>query len=130
MVDGGKAIGGMAIILLGGVGPAWVASSRAATPPELASPRQDGACVLPRARMRVEHPALLQDLRDRAVRRGERVLHASDGRELPISLNETCLGCHGSASGFCDRCHGESGVSLSCWQCHAASPPRERAGAF
>ena len=39
-----------------------------------------------------------------------------------IGLTRTCLGCHGPASQFCDRCHAQQAVSLSCWQCHSPFP--------
>jgi hypothetical protein len=71
--------------------------------------------------MRKSHPALLARWRDRVVRQGDRAEKLGDGRTVRLSLTGTCLGCHGSASEFCNRCHAQSAVTLSCWQCHQPS---------
>jgi hypothetical protein len=123
MADGGRMVGGVVIILLLGAGPAWVASVRAAGRVELPQPLVDvhcsKRCVEPAASMREHHPEMLASWRMVAVRQGERLHQTPDGRKFPMSLSGTCLGCHGSAAGFCDRCHSEVGVTLTCWQCHS-----------
>ena len=72
--------------------------------------------------MRAGHPGLLSAWREQAVRTGQRTYRTTDGRDVRIGLGETCLGCHGEASKFCDRCHAQNAVTLSCWQCHPQSP--------
>ncbi|MBN1609104.1 MAG: sulfate reduction electron transfer complex DsrMKJOP subunit DsrJ [Polyangiaceae bacterium] len=120
MVDGGRVLGGLFVVLVVGAVPAWIGSVRsAAARPEVALPAGGGRCVVAAARMRSEHPALLADWRTRAVRSGVRSYHAEDGREFSIDLSETCFSCHDSAVSFCDRCHTEVGIAPSCWGCHA-----------
>ena len=122
MKDAGKLIGGVAIAAIVAAGPLWVGAVRGAKSEPLASPRLDGPCVDSKDSMRRNHPALLSAWRAQVVRDGQRTHHTSDGRDLPIGLGETCLGCHGEASRFCERCHAQVGVTLSCWQCHSQSP--------
>jgi hypothetical protein len=123
MTDGGRMVGSVVIMLLLGAGPAWVASVRAAGRTELPHPLPgehcSEACIEPAGSMRKRHPELLASWRAAAVRMGERLHRTPDGRQFPISLSGTCLGCHGSAAAFCDRCHMEVGVTLTCWQCHS-----------
>ena len=122
MLDGGRIFGGIAILLVLSVGPVWVASVHArinGTPPVFAN---QGPCVEPRGVMLREHPRILDQWRQQAVRNGVRLYHASDGRALPASLTGGCLHCHQSAEGFCTPCHAETGVSLNCWSCHKDSP--------
>jgi hypothetical protein len=122
MLDGGRIIGGVTILLLLSVGPAWVASVHArisGTPPMFAN---QGPCVEPRAAMLREHPKILNQWREQAVRHGVRQYRSSDGQTFPASLNGGCLHCHQSAPGFCTRCHAEVGISLNCWSCHKDSP--------
>jgi hypothetical protein len=123
MQDGGRIVGGVILSLLFGAGPAWISSVRAAGPrPQLSAPVSESRCISPAYRMRLEHPALLAEWRQQAVRGGERFHQTEDGRMVRISLNGTCLGCHGSAAGFCERCHQDVGVSITCWGCHSTLP--------
>lgn len=115
MVDGGRVVAGVALVLVVGAGPAWVGAMRGARLAPVARPVAGGRCLEPG--MARGHPALLAAWRDR-VRAGDRLTHDSDGRAVRLSLSETCLGCHGAASTFCERCHAQIAVSLSCWQCH------------
>ena len=117
-MDGGKIVGGIVIVLAIATGPLWVGSARGVREAP-APPRTDAGCVEPREQMRVDHPALLANWREQAVRLGQRSQGSPGGRDLPIGLTPTCLGCHGPASQFCDRCHAQHAVTLSCWQCHA-----------
>jgi len=120
-MDAGKFVGGIAIAGLIGAGPLWVAKVHGAKGGALAPPRS-APCLESKESMRTGHPALLASWRDRVVRSGQRSYHTADGRDVPIGLGETCLGCHGEASKFCDRCHAQNAVTLSCWQCHPPSP--------
>jgi hypothetical protein len=119
MADGGRIVGGLAIVLLVVAGPAWLGSARGVKIEAPPTPRAGQRCVEPREEMRRTHPALLASWRERAVRSGKRVHHTNDGREVSVGLTGTCLGCHGSATEFCDKCHVQAAVTLSCWQCHA-----------
>jgi hypothetical protein len=120
-LDGGRVVGGVAILLSVAAGPAWMGSAHGVRIAGPATPRGSAGCVEARDDMRKNHPALLARWREQAVRLGERVQRTADGRRLPIDLTETCLGCHGTASDFCERCHAQVAVTLSCWQCHAQS---------
>jgi hypothetical protein len=121
MLDGGKIIGALAIVLLVGAGPVWLGLLRGAKAENPALPSASLPCALPREQIRGEHPVLLTRWREQVVRFGERVHRTSDGRDMRISLTGTCLGCHGSSTKFCDTCHAQTAVTLSCWQCHAQS---------
>jgi hypothetical protein len=122
MMDAGKLVGGLAIAALVAAGPLWVGAVRGAKSEAPVPPSGSAQCLEPKDSMRRNHPALLADWREQAVRFGQRTQRTSDGREVRIGLEETCLGCHGEASQFCERCHTQVGVTLSCWQCHAPSP--------
>ncbi len=124
MRDGGRLIGGLAIVCAVAVMPLWLSWSRGAKAVALSRPVSWDRCLEPRAEMRRNHPTLIAGWREQVVRRGDRVHDRGDGRVLRVSLTETCLGCHGRASAFCDPCHAQSGVTLSCWQCHAAEATR------
>lgn len=121
MLDGGRIIGGTAILLLAMAGPAWLGSARGVKLAALPKPADEGGCIEPREEMRKHHPALLASWRERVVRFGDRVHEKSDGRSVRISLSQTCLGCHGQASEFCDKCHAQAAVTPSCWGCHAGA---------
>lgn len=122
-MDAGKIVGGVVILLAVAAGPLWVATARG-NKDALALPRSNTACLEPREQMRKNHPALLAGWRDQVVRLGQRTHKTADGREIRVGLTSTCLDCHGSASQFCDRCHGQQGVTLSCWQCHSPLPQK------
>jgi len=121
MLDGGRILGGIVILFALGAEPAWVVSVRNAKHTDLSRPRSDTRCIQPAAQMLRAHPQLLAKWRQQAVRSGDRLHHTPDGHTFHIGLTETCLGCHGPAAGFCDRCHADVGVSLNCWGCHASS---------
>jgi hypothetical protein len=126
MRDAGRIVGGLVIVLVVAAGPLWVGSAKGGKPVALAKAAGGDRCLQPREEMRKNHPALLAGWRERVVRLGDRVHHAEDGLDARISLTGTCLGCHGKASEFCDRCHAQAAVSLSCWQCHETSLPGQR----
>lgn len=83
-------------------------------------------CVLPGARMRLEHPGLLTHQRDRAVHLG-----LSDEQ---VSM-KACVGCHagpgagesagavvGQPKAFCESCHRYAAVQIDCFGCHRSTP--------
>jgi hypothetical protein len=117
--DPGKVVGALLIAGAVAVGPVWLVSARGARPVSLAKPAPGTRCLTAAADMRRHHPALLGKWRERAVRDGARVDQLADGRAVTIGLSATCLGCHGKAAEFCDRCHADAAVTLSCWECHA-----------
>jgi hypothetical protein len=121
-MDVGKVVGGVVIALVIAAGPLWVATVRGAKTEPLAPPAQPGRCIEAKDAMRTSHPRLLSAWREQVVRTGQRTWHTTDGRDVRIGLGETCLGCHGETSKFCDRCHAQNAVTLSCWQCHSQSP--------
>jgi hypothetical protein len=121
MADGGRIVGGLAILVAVVAGPLWLGAARGVKNEALSKASGRAACITPPEQMRREHPALLAGWRERTVRLGERVHRTSDGRDVRMSLTGTCLGCHGKAGGFCDRCHVQAAVTLSCWGCHAQS---------
>jgi len=126
MRDAGRIVGGLAIVLIAVAGPLWVGSVRGVKTVPLAKAAGGDRCLQPREEMRKNHPALLASWRERVVRLGDRVHHSDDGLDARISLTGTCLGCHGKASEFCDKCHAQAAVSLSCWQCHESSALGQR----
>ena len=126
MRDAGKIVGGFVIAVVVAAGPLWVGSARGVKDVALARAAGGERCLRPRAEMRQNHPTLLRNWRESVVRLGDRVHHSEDGVDVRISLTGTCLGCHGKASEFCDKCHAQAAVSLSCWQCHESSAPGQR----
>jgi hypothetical protein len=118
MRDGGRIVGALFVLAVAVAVPGWLFLGRGQSMERPATPK-NGACVEPVDQMRRSHPALLADWRQRVVRTGDRVYHGSDGKDVRISLTGTCLGCHGSAAEFCNKCHAQTAVALSCWQCHA-----------
>ena len=121
MIDGGRIVGGIAVSFVLAAVPIWVGSVPAATKTEAIAPRKGSRCIEPGPRMRREHPRLLATWRQLAVRGGVRQYQTQDGLHVPISLVGSCLGCHGNATEFCDRCHATVAVSLNCWGCHPTS---------
>ncbi|EHQ88807.1 sulfate reduction electron transfer complex DsrMKJOP subunit DsrJ [Desulfosporosinus youngiae] len=101
----------------------------------------DKQCVESPEFMRANHMQLLNQWREEAVRNGQTVYINSQGKEFEISLQNTCLECHESASNpvvlsnpantagvsnpaindspeFCASCHDYSAVKPLCWTCH------------
>ncbi|SHN51739.1 sulfate reduction electron transfer complex DsrMKJOP subunit DsrJ [Desulfovibrio litoralis] len=76
------------------------------------------ACILPAADMRSEHMQMLNTWRDMALREGKRAYTAKDGRIWEVSLQNTCMKCHGNKADFCDKCHTTNSVTPYCWDCH------------
>jgi len=70
------------------------------------------------------HMQMLNDWRDQAIRNGQRVYVATDGKEYVVSLQNTCMDCHNNKTKFCDQCHNYAGVTPYCWECHIE--PKEK----
>ena len=82
------------------------------------SAAQDPACVIPAKEMRSEHMQMLDTWRDIALREGKRAYTAKDGSVWEVSLQNTCMKCHGDKVDFCDKCHDTNSVKPYCWDCH------------
>jgi hypothetical protein len=131
MKDRGIILAGM-LLFFGLISfPVWFnfASGKTAYRPDIvvktkSVPGKD-KCVMPVEYMRTSHMTLLNEWRTAAVRNGDRIFTAADGRQFQRSLTGTCLDCHSNKSAFCDRCHDYAAVKPSCWDCHVA--PREEA---
>jgi hypothetical protein len=101
--------------------PFWygaAAGARPARPLPVLSEAAGDTCVLPLARIRVEHPALLATWRTEAVREGRRMRGVAGPGPAEKSLTGTCLRCHDDRAAFCDACHVDLAVAPICWQCH------------
>lgn len=75
-------------------------------------------CIEDTDYMRNNHMKLLNDWRMQAVRNGQKVYTAQDGKRYHISIQQTCLDCHSNKAEFCDRCHTYAEVEPDCWDCH------------
>jgi len=75
-------------------------------------------CILPGKQMRARHMRILDNWRERVVRKGERTDTLASGRIINMSLSNTCLNCHSNREEFCDRCHNYVSIRTYCWDCH------------
>jgi len=120
--DKGKIFLGLAIFIALVASPFWynpVFGTGAKEPPKLKMPADPAAkCVLPKAEMRASHMQVIYDWRETVVRGGGRTVRLADGREMKMSLSNTCLGCHEGKKQFCDTCHEYLAVRPFCWDCH------------
>ena len=120
--DKGKIFLGLAIFIALVASPFWynpVFGTGAKEPPKLKMPADPAAkCVLPKAEMRAAHMQVIYDWRETVVRGGGRTVRLADGREMKMSLSNTCLGCHEGKKQFCDTCHEYLAVRPFCWDCH------------
>ena len=119
--DKGKIFAGLAIFAGLVAAPFWynpVFGNGKSAPPEVKLPAKEKQCVLPRAEMRASHMQVIYDWRETVVRGGGRSVKLPDGREMVMSLSNTCLGCHEGKKQFCDSCHGYLAVQPFCWDCH------------
>ena len=129
MYDKGKIVIGIVIFVLLFTSPFWYSSlpgkSSAAPERELTpKAKQAKQCVEPKQFMVESHMQMLNQWRDGAIREGNRVYVASDGKEYVVSLQNTCMECHSNKTKFCDQCHNYAGVTPYCWQCHIE--PKEK----
>jgi hypothetical protein len=102
--------------------PFWYTRAGAAEAEPLVRPSGD-ACIESADVMRRTHMTMLHQWRDDVVRGDDphkRKHVNSKGVEFDKSLTGTCLGCHESAQGFCNRCHERASVSITCFQCHTS----------
>ncbi|MBI5478888.1 MAG: sulfate reduction electron transfer complex DsrMKJOP subunit DsrJ [Deltaproteobacteria bacterium] len=127
MYDAGKILFGLLVLAGLTTLPVWynVARGKAGPQPQLTVGTTEKQCVLPTAEMRAGHMALLDEWRTRVVRHGEHATRTSGGREVRMSLTNTCLGCHAQKDQFCDRCHDYAAVKLTCFECHVV-PKRSK----
>lgn len=81
------------------------------------------ACIESTEFMRANHMRLLDEWRDQALRKENRVYISSiDGKKWDISLQNTCLKCHSNYYSFCEKCHTANSVYPYCWTCHIIPP--------
>ncbi|MFH0899899.1 MAG: sulfate reduction electron transfer complex DsrMKJOP subunit DsrJ [Pseudomonadota bacterium] len=131
MYDGGKIIAGLTLFLGLATFPVWynLASGSSPAKPTLATPSST-PCVAPVEQMRATHMDLLSDWREQVIRQGNRNIAGGDDgssggqqqhQTQKMSLTSTCLGCHGPAAQFCDRCHNYASAKPTCWACHLDS---------
>jgi len=120
MYDKMKIIAGIIIFLIIMLTPFWYNSltGKATYVPQLKIGIDARQCVENTSYMKSNHPDLLNKWKESAVREGERVYKAGDGKLYVISLTGTCLNCHSSKAQFCDRCHDYAGAKPQCWDCH------------
>ena len=133
LYDGGKVFVGLIIFVGLFVSPFIFGMSKPhkAPDPKLDTPvindlaEEDKKCVEPKEFMRVGHMLLLDDWRDNALREGNRKYEDSEGREIEVSLQNTCVKCHSNKKKFCDECHNYMAVKPYCWDCHIAPVEKE-----
>jgi len=130
LYDGRKILAGL-LIFLGLVSvPFWYNLGRSPAAPTLSfdTPQIQALiqkqCVEPTAYMRASHMGLIETWKGAVVRDGYRMYISSAGKEIPMSLSQTCLGCHSNKEKFCDRCHDYAGAKPNCWSCHVI--PKEK----
>ena len=129
MYNGGKIILGLLVFLALVTFPFWY---NLGTADQIPKPVVESSyikehnikqCVESKDYMRASHMELLDNWRNDAIRRGERVYVNSEGQRYLIDLQNTCLKCHNNKKEFCDRCHNYMAVKPYCWDCHFA--PKE-----
>jgi hypothetical protein len=120
MINGKTVLLGLMVFLGLVSAPFWtgVVFSEKGPRPTLEMPVGETACVEDTEYMRHWHMDLLNRWRDEVVRKGKRMYVAKDGAKHEMSLTHSCLGCHKSRAGFCDKCHHYVGVDPYCWDCH------------
>jgi hypothetical protein len=121
MSDKGTIVAALVVFLGLVTFPVWynlVTGEKAPLELRLRYPHEGGQCVEDTAYIRTNHMQLLRDWRDEAVRDGDRIYTASDGRRHDKSLSGTCLSCHVEKEEFCDRCHDYVAATIHCWDCH------------
>ena len=128
MYNGGKILAGLAIFLGLVTFPFWYhVGSAAYKTPELKLPPKTVAteCIESAEHMRAEHMQILNDWRDSVVRNNNRDYVNLKGVSFEMSLQKTCMKCHGTKKDFCDKCHTAAAVSPYCWDCHIAPTEKE-----
>jgi hypothetical protein len=82
-------------------------------------------CVEPTDVMRRDHMKFILHQRDETVHRGIRTVKHS---------LKNCVNCHADPQtnsvlgkdGFCQSCHSYAAVKIDCFECHAATPAKDR----
>ncbi|NLB53227.1 MAG: sulfate reduction electron transfer complex DsrMKJOP subunit DsrJ [Syntrophomonadaceae bacterium] len=126
MYNSKKIITGLIIFALIITAPFLLNIGRANEIPELSldtpmiDQMDDKHCIESVEFMRTEHPQLLDDWRDQAVREGNTVYISGSGDAYEMSLENSCLQCHSNREQFCDSCHTYTAVQPYCWDCHDA----------
>ena len=121
MYNKGKIITGLVIFVVLFASPFLYGLVKSEPPPEpelTAKAKEAKQCVEAKAYMVESHMQVLNQWRDEAVRNGNRIYVATNGKEYTVSLQNTCMDCHSNKSKFCDQCHNYAGVSPYCWECH------------
>lgn len=126
MYNSGKVIIGIIIFILLFTSPIWtnLFSSGTASTPNLEFPKNSKECVMDKDYMNHYHMDLLNEWRDKVVRKNIRYLTKDgkpfyiNGKPAEMSLTKTCLNCHNDKSKFCDQCHNYMDVKPYCWDCH------------
>jgi hypothetical protein len=118
--DGKKIVLGLIVFLGILTFPFWynAASGKAGYLPKPEAPKDQKECIEPKAFIRVNHKALLEDWRLDVVRNGMRTYEAQNKKKYTKSLSKTCMNCHKDKDVFCQKCHDYAGVSTKCWDCH------------
>jgi len=124
MSDAKKVFIGLIIFLVLLTFPFWYGKGRAVPSlqlkidtPEIAR-LAEKKCLEPTAYMRASHMELIDSWREAVVREGQRYYVTSSGKNVTMSLSQSCLGCHSNKEQFCDTCHNYAGVKPNCWSCH------------
>ena len=82
-------------------------------------PKDEKNCIEDVEFMRAQHMRLLNEWRDEALRKENRIyVSAKDGKKWVISLQNTCPKCHNNYKEFCEKCHVANSVYPYCWTCH------------
>lgn len=114
-------ITGLVIFVLLLTFPFWYSLGQASyETPEPALPEDETQCIESTEWMRANHMELLNTWRDQSVRMDTPVYVNSEGEQMEISLQKTCMECHTNQSQFCTVCHDTAAVSPYCWDCHIA----------
>jgi hypothetical protein len=102
--------------------PLWHAlgSGADAARPALERAVEGPNCVEDTLFMTAHHQEILNAWRTAVVRDGEQTYVSRSGEEHEMSLTGTCMRCHTTSEGFCERCHDYAGVTTRCWDCHVA----------
>lgn len=113
-------IAGIIVFVVAFTSPFWVGYfGQTYTNPGVTLPKGEKTCIEDTQFMRAQHMRLLNEWRDEALRKENRVyVSALDGRKWTISLQNTCMKCHNNYEEFCQKCHVANSVYPYCWTCH------------
>jgi cytochrome c len=115
---------GLVIFIIVITFPSWYGKGKSTPPPLLSldtpaiAQLKEKRCVEDKSYMRANHMKMLAAWRDEAVREGNRLYMAKNGRTFEKSLTGTCIQCHANKEQFCDRCHKYVGAKPTCFSCH------------